>query len=102
MRLEVLLLLVELRVIYVCACGCVYVYLYPTENKLDADVWVLNSCTVKSPSEDHFRNEISTGKKLGKYVVLAGCVPQAQPRTKYMQVSLTVYTRLMYCAVEVI
>lgn len=26
-----------------------------TENKFDADLWLLNSCTVKSPSEDHFK-----------------------------------------------
>lgn len=43
-----------------------------TENKYDADLWLLNSCTVKSPAEAHFRNEIEAGKKLGKHVVLAG------------------------------
>ena len=26
-----------------------------TENKLEADLWLLNSCTVKSPAEMHFR-----------------------------------------------
>ena len=25
------------------------------ENELDADLWLLNSCTVKSPAEDHFK-----------------------------------------------
>ena len=25
------------------------------DDKSSADVWILNSCTVKSPSEDHFR-----------------------------------------------
>lgn len=34
-----------------------------TENKYKADLWLLNSCTVKSPAEDHFRNEIEAGKK---------------------------------------
>lgn len=43
-----------------------------TENKYKADLWLLNSCTVKSPAEDHFRNEIEAGKKMGKHVVVAG------------------------------
>ncbi|KAL1258760.1 hypothetical protein QQF64_009337 [Cirrhinus molitorella] len=29
-----------------------------TENPSDADLWLLNSCTVKNPAEDHFRNSI--------------------------------------------
>ncbi|ELW68754.1 CDK5 regulatory subunit-associated protein 1-like 1 [Tupaia chinensis] len=29
-----------------------------TENASDADLWLLNSCTVKNPAEDHFRNAI--------------------------------------------
>jgi hypothetical protein len=28
------------------------------ENASDADLWLLNSCTVKNPAEDHFRNSI--------------------------------------------
>ncbi len=28
-----------------------------TENELDADLWLLNSCTVKNPAEDHFKWE---------------------------------------------
>lgn len=47
-----------------------------SEDKQSADVWVLNSCTVKSPAEDHFRNEIKAGREAGKKVVVAGCVPQ--------------------------
>lgn len=45
-----------------------------TEDKLKADLWLLNSCTVKSPAEDQFRNEIEYGKKIGKHVVVAGYV----------------------------
>lgn len=45
-----------------------------TEDKLKADLWLLNSCTVKSPSEDQFRNEIEHGKKIGKHVVVAGYI----------------------------
>lgn len=45
-----------------------------TDEKHLADLWLLNSCTVKNPAEDHFRNEIEAGKKLGKHVVVAGYV----------------------------
>lgn len=44
-----------------------------------ADLWLLNSCTVKNPSEQTFVNEIKRAQKQGIPVVLAGCVPQAQP-----------------------
>ena len=47
-----------------------------TNNKDNADLWLLNSCTVKNPSEDTFRNDIQTGLDKGKFVVVAGCVPQ--------------------------
>lgn len=43
-----------------------------TEDKSIADLWLLNSCTVKNPAEDHFRNEIEEARKLGKYIVVAG------------------------------
>ncbi|GAB1600452.1 threonylcarbamoyladenosine tRNA methylthiotransferase-like [Argonauta hians] len=55
-----------------------------TESKENADLWILNSCTVKSPAEDHFRNEINKAKSLGKYLVVAGCVPQGQPKSDYL------------------
>ncbi|XP_078041395.1 threonylcarbamoyladenosine tRNA methylthiotransferase [Augochlora pura] len=56
-----------------------------TENKNIADLWLLNSCTVKSPAEYHFRNEIEAGKKLGKHIVVAGCVPQGAPKSSFLQ-----------------
>lgn len=37
-----------------------------TQDKNEADLWLLNSCTVKNPAEDHFRNEIESGQKQGK------------------------------------
>ena len=42
------------------------------DDKAKADLWLLNSCTVKTPAEDHFRNEIQAAKNNGKYVVVAG------------------------------
>jgi len=41
---------------------------------------------VKSPAEDHFRNEIKLAQTLEKYIVIAGCVPQGQQKSEYMQV----------------
>jgi len=31
------------------------------------------------------RNEIESAKKLGKHVVLAGCVPQGAPKSSFVQ-----------------
>lgn len=56
-----------------------------TSDKLEADLWLLNSCTVKSPAEDHFRNEIEAAHKAGKAVVVTGCVPQGAPKTGFLQ-----------------
>ena len=46
--------------------------------KDSADLWLLNSCTVKNPSETTFVNAIKTAENMGKKIVVAGCVPQAQ------------------------
>ncbi|XKL63906.1 hypothetical protein PGB90_006270 [Kerria lacca] len=56
-----------------------------TDDKKAADLWLLNSCTVKNPAEDHFRNDIAEAQKLGKYIVVAGCVPQGGPKTKFLK-----------------
>lgn len=45
-----------------------------SDDKLKADLWLLNSCTVKNPAEDQFRNEIEYGKKMAKHIVVAGYV----------------------------
>ena len=49
-----------------------------TESPLSADLWLLNSCTVKGPSEDGLKNSIRKGRELGKPLVITGCVPQGQ------------------------
>lgn len=41
----------------------------------EADALVVNSCTVKSPSQDTALNITASARKMGKPVVLAGCVP---------------------------
>ncbi len=57
----------------------------PTAGKDDADCWVINSCTVKDPSEAGFLNYVKEGKKRGKAVVVAGCVPQADRGIKGLE-----------------
>ena len=47
-----------------------------TTDKNKADLWLLNSCTVKNPAEEHFKNQVNLGLKQDKKVVVAGCVPQ--------------------------
>ena len=37
---------------------------------------ILNSCTVKDPSEAVFHNFVVEGQRNGKKLVVAGCVPQ--------------------------
>ena len=55
------------------------------EDKESADLWLLNSCTVKTPSEDGFKNFVKEAKSRDKYVVVAGCVPQADRSNKEIQ-----------------
>lgn len=43
---------------------------------------LLNSCTVKDPSQAAFMHLVTKGKSLGKAVVVAGCVPQADRHIK--------------------
>lgn len=52
---------------------------------INADLWLLNSCTVKNPAEDGFKNEIRKAQETGKYVVVAGCVPQGQPKMEFIK-----------------
>ncbi|KAM7294151.1 threonylcarbamoyladenosine tRNA methylthiotransferase [Ixodes scapularis] len=55
------------------------------EDASSADLWLLNSCTVKNPAEDHFRGAIDSGLRQGKKVVAAGCVSQATPNVEYLK-----------------
>jgi len=56
-----------------------------TEQQEEADLWLLNSCTVKNPAEEHFRNSVGAGLSQGKKVVVAGCVPQGKQTSQYLQ-----------------
>ncbi|KAF5397501.1 hypothetical protein PHET_09123 [Paragonimus heterotremus] len=70
------------------------------EAKQQADLWVLNSCTVKGPAEDHFRNAVLTGTRKGKRLVVAGCVPQSRPGVDYLKVSTLPYSTLLLNAFD--
>ncbi|KRZ88863.1 Threonylcarbamoyladenosine tRNA methylthiotransferase [Trichinella sp. T8] len=50
-----------------------------------ADIWLLNSCTVKTPSEQHVQNELEKARALNKPVIVSGCVPQAEPSIPWLQ-----------------
>lgn len=73
-----------------------------TGEKDSADLWLLNSCTVKNPSEDTFRNEIQNGLDIGKHVVVAGCVPQGAPKSEYLKGLSIVGVRQIDRIVEVV
>lgn len=67
-------------------CGLLHQQGYPIVDSPDqADLWILNSCTVKNPAEDHFRNEIKTALNLNKKLIVAGCVPQSDYKSTYLK-----------------
>lgn len=47
------------------------------QDQFEADLWLLNSCTVKDPSQAAFMHLVNKAKEKGIPVVVAGCVPQA-------------------------
>lgn len=51
----------------------------------EADLWLINSCTVKSPSQSAMDSLIRRGKAAGKALVVAGCVPQVCARVRQQQ-----------------
>ena len=46
-----------------------------------ADLWLLNTCTVKSPSQSAMDTLLRRGRRLGKALLVAGCVPQVGARS---------------------
>eukprot|EP00854_Cymbomonas_tetramitiformis_P012412 gene12412-14664_t len=46
------------------------------DESADADLWLVNTCTVKNPSQDAMSTVLKTGKENGKALLVAGCVPQ--------------------------
>eukprot|EP00826_Nyctotherus_ovalis_P055493 TRINITY_DN736_c0_g1_i3.p1 TRINITY_DN736_c0_g1~~TRINITY_DN736_c0_g1_i3.p1 ORF type:complete len:556 (-),score=104.02 TRINITY_DN736_c0_g1_i3:135-1802(-) len=50
-----------------------------------ADIVVLNSCTVKNPSQEAFLTLLNKAKTQGKIAIPAGCVPQSEPSLKDLE-----------------
>eukprot|EP00898_Chlorokybus_atmophyticus_P006186 jgi/Chlat1/6569/Chrsp45S06035 len=56
-----------------------------TEEPSEAHLWLINSCTVKNPSEQAVGTLVQRGRDSGKKVVVAGCVPQGDPKNRMLQ-----------------
>lgn len=59
------------------------------ERPEDADVWIVNSCTVKGPSEASARKLVRQAQEAGKHVILTGCVPSGQKDVKGIDKSVS-------------
>uniref|UniRef100_A0A7S1T7V2 Threonylcarbamoyladenosine tRNA methylthiotransferase n=1 Tax=Tetraselmis chuii TaxID=63592 RepID=A0A7S1T7V2_9CHLO len=55
------------------------------EDKERADLWLVNTCTVKNPSQAAMGSILSKGKALGKKLLVSGCVPQGDKRAKELE-----------------
>ena len=55
------------------------------DNLEDSDLTIINSCTVKSPSQAAFLNTVTKSKQYNKHVVVGGCVPQAERNLKGLE-----------------
>lgn len=56
-----------------------------SENPEEADLWLINTCTVKSPSQSAMDTLISRCKNAKKPLVVAGCVPQGSRDLKELE-----------------
>lgn len=59
--------------------------LVPDAQRDSANAWLINSCTVKSPSQSAMANIIAAGRAAGKAILVAGCVPQSDRRATELQ-----------------
>ncbi|KAL3685614.1 hypothetical protein R1sor_003636 [Riccia sorocarpa] len=50
-----------------------------------ADLWLINTCTVKNPSQSAMETIIRRGKEAKKPLVVAGCVPQGNSNLKDLE-----------------
>ncbi|KAM7278497.1 hypothetical protein ACFE04_005631 [Oxalis oulophora] len=56
-----------------------------SDNPDNADLWLINTCTVKSPSQSAMDTLITKGKAAKKPLVVAGCVPQGSRDIKELE-----------------
>jgi len=52
-------------------------YGYKLTDSEEADLWLINSCTVKNPSQDTVMTYVKKAQSRGIPIVVSGCVPQA-------------------------
>jgi threonylcarbamoyladenosine tRNA methylthiotransferase CDKAL1 len=55
------------------------------ESMEDAHACLLNSCTVKNPSQEKFINLVQKAQNMGKPVIVSGCVPQGDRNLKGLE-----------------
>ena len=61
-------------------------YGYRIESEQDkADLWLVNSCTVKDPSQAAFMNIVHKARETNHPIVVAGCVSQADQNIKGLE-----------------
>ena len=65
-----------------------YEIVFESALKNTCQLFVLNSCTVKGPSQQTFINDIKQAITEGKKVVVCGCVPQGAPNEDYLGCSV--------------
>ncbi|KAI3464344.1 hypothetical protein Pfo_021007 [Paulownia fortunei] len=56
-----------------------------SENQDEADLWLINTCTVKSPSQSAMETLIGKCRNAKKPLVVAGCVPQGSRDLKELE-----------------
>ncbi|KAM7512672.1 hypothetical protein LguiB_011547 [Lonicera macranthoides] len=56
-----------------------------SDNLEEADLWLINTCTVKSPSQSAMDTLITKCKSAKKPLVVAGCVPQGSRNIKELE-----------------
>eukprot|EP01064_Diplonema_japonicum_P008004 TRINITY_DN15572_c0_g1_i1.p1 TRINITY_DN15572_c0_g1~~TRINITY_DN15572_c0_g1_i1.p1 ORF type:complete len:530 (+),score=91.87 TRINITY_DN15572_c0_g1_i1:51-1592(+) len=73
-----------------------------TEDFDAADVYLINSCTVKNPSEEHFVNEMQKSRKTGKPTIVSGCVPAGDPKNSHFSDVSVIGVQQIHRVVEVV
>ena len=55
------------------------------EDSAQADLWLVNTCTVKNPSQSAMNTMIKRGEEQGKKLLVAGCIPQGDRHAKELE-----------------
>eukprot|EP01084_Bolivina_argentea_P245285 410684_1 len=57
-----------------------YKVTFKDNESFEANIWILNSCTVKGRAQNLFETALKKAISLGKYVISAGCVPSGDKK----------------------